>query len=105
MSTNSPVPLHGVIVEEDIHLTLIDLCQACRTKEVSIMEWVREGVLEPSGSTPADWRFSGRSLRRARQALRLSHDLEVNVAGVALALDLMDEIAALRARLRRASPG
>jgi chaperone modulatory protein CbpM len=49
----------------------------------------------------AQWRFSGSSLRRARLALRLSQDLEVNAPGVALALDLMDEIEELRARLHR----
>jgi chaperone modulatory protein CbpM len=31
----------------------------------------------------------------------LSRDLEINPAGVALALDLLDQIAALRARLQR----
>jgi chaperone modulatory protein CbpM len=103
MSTQDSLSLEGVIVEEALHLTLIELCQACNAQQTQITEWVFEGVLEPSGSAPLEWRFSGRSLRRARQALRLAHDLEVNTAGVALALDLMDEIAALRARLHRAN--
>jgi chaperone modulatory protein CbpM len=34
-------------------------------------------------------------------ALWLTRDLEVNPPGVALALDLLDEIAALQARLQR----
>jgi chaperone modulatory protein CbpM len=33
--------------------------------------------------------------------MRLQHDLEINLAGVALALELMDEIDALRERLCR----
>ena len=33
--------------------------------------------------------------------MRLQHDLNVNLAGVALALDLMDEIETMRERLRR----
>ena len=56
----------------------------------------------PAGDSPEDWRFGGESLRRARLALRLSRDLEINPSGVALALDLLDEIASLRARLQRA---
>ena len=49
-----------------------------------------------------EWRFEGPSLRRARLALALTRELEINPPGVALALDLLDEIAALRASLRRA---
>ena len=64
--------------------------------------WVVEGVLAPIGASPQEWRFTGASLRRARLALTLTRELEINAPGVALALDLMDEIAALRASLRRA---
>lgn len=91
--------IHGAIVEEQIHLTLVELCQACSAEQEHVLNWVLEGVLEPVGESPQDWRFAGESLRRARTALRLSRDLEINPAGVALALDLLDQIAALRRRL------
>lgn len=89
------------VVEEDIHLTLVELCRACSVSEEHVSAWVLEGVLEPSGNSPPEWRFAGASLRRARTAARLARDLEVNAPGIALALDLLDEIAALRARLER----
>ena len=101
MSKITAISVQGMVVEEEIHLTLFELCQACRAREELITAWVMEGVLQPSGERPQDWRFAGQSLRRARQALRLSRDLEINPSGVALALDLMDEIAELRAQLRR----
>jgi len=90
------------VVEEELHLTLVELCQACSAEEEHVLAWVLEGVLEPAGDSPQAWTFGGESLRRARLALRLSRDLEINPPGVALALDLLDEIAALRARLQRA---
>lgn len=93
--------IQGPVVEEEVQLTLVELCQACSADEEHVLVWVFEGVLEPVGDSPQDWRFSGESLRRARLALRLSRDLELNPPGVALALDLLDEIAALRARLLR----
>jgi chaperone modulatory protein CbpM len=93
--------LRGQVVEEEIQLTLVELCQAVSAPEARVVAWVFEGVLEPVGEQPQDWRFSGPSLRRARLAERLTRDLEVNPAGVALALDLLDEIAALRAELQR----
>ncbi len=38
-----------------------------------------------------------------RRAQRLTRDLELGAVGVALVLDLLDEIDSLRARLRRAN--
>jgi chaperone modulatory protein CbpM len=89
------------IVEEDVHLTLDQLCRACRAEEKQVRVWVIEGVLTPIGETPPEWRFAGASLRRARLALTLTRELEINAPGVAFALDLMDEIEALKASLRR----
>jgi chaperone modulatory protein CbpM len=93
--------LQGTIVEESVHLTLLELCRATSADEENVLTWVFEGVLEPAGSSPQEWRFGGDSLRRARLALRLTRDLEINPPGVALALDLLDEMAALRTRLHR----
>lgn len=102
MIQNTVTFIHGAVVEEQIHLTLVELCQACSAEQEHVLNWVLEGVLEPVGESPQNWRFTGESLRRARTALRLSRDLEINPAGVALALDLLDQIAALRTRLQRA---
>ncbi len=89
------------VVEDDVPLSLAELCRACRVAEEQVRVWVVEGVLEPVGGSPPEWCFEGPALRRARLALALTRELEINPPGVALALDLLDEIAALRARLRR----
>jgi chaperone modulatory protein CbpM len=101
MSKSAVTLIYGAVVEEEVQLTLMELCQACNADEKYILAWISEGLLEPVGESPQDWRFSGNSLRRARLALRLSRDLEIDPAGVALALDLLDEIAVLRSRLQR----
>ncbi|GAC1376374.1 MAG: hypothetical protein NVS3B3_15120 [Aquirhabdus sp.] len=101
MNEYSQSLLQGVVVEEEVHLTVHELCRACQAQLEQVQVWVVEGVLEPIGQAPQEWRFSGQSLRRAQLALRLTRDLEVNASGVALALDLLDEIAALQAQLKR----
>jgi len=91
--------IEASVVENEVHMSIVELSHASRTPQELIMSWVSEGVLSPAGSSPEDWRFSGDSLRRAKTAAHLTHDLELNVPGVALALDLLDESAQLRARL------
>ena len=48
----------------------------------------------------AQWRFSGAQLRRARIALRLERDLGLNAAGVALVLELLEELEQFRRERR-----
>ena len=76
------------------------MCRACAVHDEQIIALVDAGVLEPQGREPARWAFTGDSLHRARKALRLQRDLDIDLAGAALALELLDEIASLRTRLR-----
>ena len=93
--------LSGELLDEELELTLAELCRACRLPAEQIMELVEEGVVEPLGRNTSHWRFQGTSVRRVRCALQLRRDLGVNWPGAALALDLLDEIDDLRARLER----
>ena len=92
--------LTTLILEEQSELTLADICRACATEDVVIIEMVEEGVLTPVGQAPAQWRFSGLHLQHAKVAVRLQRDLGVNLQGAALALQLLEEMDQLRARLR-----
>ena len=93
--------LTGIILEEEIHLSLRELCDACAVHAEFIAELVDEGVIEPSGFDKSHWCFSGVSLHRIRSAKRLQQDLGINLAGVALALDLLDEVQLLHTQLRK----
>jgi chaperone modulatory protein CbpM len=101
MNTENSLPQFAIcILEEQTQLTLADLCRACAVHAERIIELVDFGVLEPQGREPARWIFVGASLHRARAALRLQRDLDMDIAGAALALELLDEIASLKTRLR-----
>ena len=58
-----------------------------------------QGILQPTGARRDDWQFPGNSLHTAMRAHRLQRDLGLNLEGVALALELIDEIEALRSRI------
>ena len=87
------------IVEDEVHMSIIELCHTINIEQKDLVAWVQEGILNPIGNSPEDWRFSGDALSRAKKALRLSRDLEINTPGVAMVLDLLDEISELRKRL------
>jgi chaperone modulatory protein CbpM len=97
----SMIVIHGTGVEEEVRFSLPELSQACGASIDLLITLVEEGVLAPVGRDALHWNFTGAALRRARAALRLTRDLDLNVAGVALVLDLLDEIDALESRSRR----
>jgi chaperone modulatory protein CbpM len=92
--------LKGQLVDESVEFTLAQLCRISGASERDVMLWVDEGAFEPRGDTPEQWRFSGASLKRVRIACHLAEDLEINAPGIALALELLEEIEALRARMK-----
>ena len=91
----------GSIVEEEVELTLGELCRRCQVEADFIVELVQEGVIDPLTPSAQRWTFSGHSLTRLRQARNLHRDLGLNLAGVALALELLEERDRLYAELAR----
>ena len=98
---NRNTVLQCEIIETRREMSLSDLCKVCIVTSERIVQLVDEGLVEPDGREPAEWRFSGRSVRRVVVAERLSRDLRLNAAGAALVLDLLDEVKQLRQRLIR----
>ena len=83
----------------------------CAVRIEYIEELVEEGLITPQveqvdvrhaveGREPRSWRFTGMHMRQARIAAHLQSDLGINLAGVALALQLLDEVEALRMRVK-----
>jgi chaperone modulatory protein CbpM len=100
MNSKKTKLLRGDLLDEDVEMTLAQLCQACELSEAQIIELVEQGIIDPLGPEPAEWRFVSVSLRRVRITRNLQRDLGVNAPGAALALELLEEIEELRARLR-----
>ena len=85
-------------------MTLDELARICSCNTEWIVELVAEGVLEPGGRDVAEWRFSGTCMLRTQTALRLYQDLNINVAGIALVMDLMEQVEELQGQLRVLGP-
>lgn len=99
MSEREAKTVSGVVLGERETITLEALAGLCTMETGWVTELVEYGVVEPIDPTRGQWEFSAVVLKRVRTAARLRRDLELGPAGIALALDLLDEIDALRARL------
>lgn len=95
------IQLHeGKVVDEE-QVSLMQLSRLCHLPPEFVVELVDEGILEPAGDSIRSWRFSFSVVERVKTVARIRHDLDVNLAGAALALELLDRIEALRAELVR----
>ena len=101
MAISKQKTLTGVVLGDEGVLTLAEVTRACAVHADYVVELVEEGVVEPAGHSPIHWRFSATCLVKIRKALRLQNDLGVNMAGIALTLQLMDELDRLNTRLRQ----
>lgn len=84
------------VMDESLQLTLQQLCRYSDLDREEIVEMVAEGIIEPRGAQPAEWLFNGYMLKRVQIAVRLRRDLEINLPGIAVILDLLNELEQLR---------
>lgn len=89
----------GEIINDTAEYTLEELCEMCGVNAELIIDMVNYGILHPTGKSLSVWHFSPLELQRSQRALRLQHDLDLNLAGVALALELIEELEDKRYRV------
>jgi len=94
------VVISGMVLDESIRLSLVELCQFAKASQEHVIEMVEEGVLDPEGSSIQNWQFDHKALKRLQIALRLQQDLGLNLPGSALVLDLLEEMEQLRRKLQ-----
>lgn len=87
--------VRGVMLDRHTTFSISEFCRACGADREFVQALITEGIIDPLGES-SSWRFHGEALVRAQRARRLMHDLGINLPGVALVLDLLDEVEALR---------
>lgn len=76
-----------------------DVCAICHITPDFVVELIAYGTIEPHGNSVENFRFDAYQIQVIRRAVRLHHDLEVNHAGIALAVDLLRQMEALQTEL------
>ena len=90
-------PSSGVVLDEAM-LTIDELARACACEPHWVVERVEIGVLECTLET-GEPRFASAGLARARRLLELERRFDADPELAALAVDLIEEVQALRRRL------
>jgi chaperone modulatory protein CbpM len=98
MTERSANLLSGQVVDETTEITIVELCRSCAVDAELVEAMIDEGIIEPTRKRGAEWCFAISTVRRTRVVARLQRDLGVNLAGAALAVELLERLERLRRR-------
>ena len=82
-------------------LNIIELCDSTQISSKFIVKIVEHGIIDQTEIEPDSWRFDSEMIPTINKALRLRRDLNLNWSGVALALNLINEMENLRLENKR----
>lgn len=83
--------------------TLREICERGECHAEFVIKLVNYGVIAPVEDAPdvRGWAFDLQALARLRKAQRLQRDLKINLPGLAMSLDLLDEVHEMRREVDR----
>ena len=82
-------------------LTLEQLCSVCALERDWLVVRVQEGLIPATGTTVTEWRFTTTTLSRVRRMREIERTYDAAPELAALVADMLEEMDALRARLKR----
>jgi chaperone modulatory protein CbpM len=101
MSRDKEKWIEGPVIDSCSEISIVELCRGCAVEADLVERLVAEGILEPIRREGPTLYFPQSSLKRTQVVVRLRSDLGVNLAGAALALELLERIEELKTELRR----
>lgn len=97
-------PIHTVeVAEPQMTMTLTEICERGECHAEFVIKLVSYGVIAPVEDVPEErrWEFDLAALARLRKAQRLQRDLKMNLPGLAMSLELLDEVQQMRREVDR----
>lgn len=89
----------GVLVEERSSITFKEVCHQYNIPKELLIEMIEHGLFSSQAAHIEQTQLTLKDLHRMESAFRLHKDLGINLPGVALALDLLEEIEDIRKEL------
>jgi chaperone modulatory protein CbpM len=97
--TKNQIIVSSVMIETNPELSLEELCDACGISPEFIKELIDYGILDVNDISLENYRFTPVHLRKIRTIVHLHHDLEVNLPGAAIVIDLMEQMEDMRVKI------
>lgn len=89
----------GVLVEESKTYSFVELCHQYPIPKDMLVELIEQGLLSKTPEHIEDLLLNQTEVRRIQAAFRLHQDLGINMAGVTLAMELLDEMEKMQQEL------
>ena len=87
-------------MNSNIVYTTYAICSSHEISNEILSDMVSWGIATPSGTTLKKWLFSQDDYDRIGCASRFNKDLDINIPGAAMALELLDELDKIRRELK-----
>lgn len=91
--------ISSISIDSDPELSFEELCTACRVSPEYIEQLIEYGVIDLQGINLEEYRFNLTHLQRIRTMVHLQQDLDVNLPGAALVVDLLEEMEQMRSKI------
>ncbi len=103
MSENDSILTLEVTDADGSTFTLHEVCERGECHAEFVIKLVSYGIIAPvePAEEARQWQFDVAALARLHKARRLQRDLKMNLPGLAMSLDLLDEVQAMRKELAR----
>lgn len=83
--------------------SLREVCEHGDCHAEFVIKLVDYGIIDPveEEAEARQWQFDMQALNRLQKAMRLQRDLKLNLPGLAVSLDLLDEVQDMRREVNR----
>src|SRR3990167_3045166 len=93
--------ISGSLISQDTVLTFEEICRAVHADDELIIQLIEYHIIQPKGSSKKNWKFDDAALKRVRLARNFYYDLEVNLQGIALRIDMLEKIEMLETEIEK----
>jgi chaperone modulatory protein CbpM len=88
------------VFDEDYRISLDELREMLNIEDDFLEQLFDFGLIEPIDTAEPDLVLDATAFQRIHTAIRLQRDLNINIEGIALALELLDELNELRNKIQ-----
>ena len=89
----------GILVDDASTFSYLEVCETYQITENELIDMLEYGLFEVQSNHIKNVQFDQKMLSKVQTACRLQRDLEINLPGVVLVLELLDELASIRDEL------